>query len=129
MKNISSYPKPRGRKHQLEIWEREISDWQSIHHLPLHISAPEIKSHRGGRNLGKISHAPRVCQINAGRENGADLAVDILRYQLGDRVAQQKHLENVRRNLEHRSQVAESQGNKQLLNILQDEYRQLETSI
>ena len=41
---------------------------------------------------------------------------------------QKQHLENLRTNLERRLQVAKSQGNTQLVNILQNEYKQLSNS-
>jgi hypothetical protein len=128
MKNIFAQPKLRG-KYQSEIVETEITDWYSQHNLPRYISAPETKSYQGGHNLGKIDYTVRVCHVNAGKPTKTDLAWNILKYQLSDRASQQKHLENVRSNLEHRLQVAKTTGNNQLVNILQDEYRQLETSI
>ena len=133
MKNIFLYPNFKGYDRQSEIVETEISDWQSDRHLPRHLSVPETQSHRGrydlGKNLAKTNYLPRVCRLNSERQNRASLAVDILKYQLGDRVSQQKHLENLRHNLERRLQVAKSQGNSELLNILQDEYEQLKTSV
>ena len=130
MKNISLSSRTRGYKP--EIIETEIGDWKSRHTLLRHMSVPETKSHRG-RNVGNTDYAPRTCQINADEQNqakiAANIALGILQYQLSDRSAQQKHLENVYSKLEHRLQVAKSQGNSQLLNILQNEYRELETNI
>ena len=57
-----------------------------------------------------------------------NLPLNILRYQLSDRQAKQKHLNNIRQNLNRRLQVAKAQRNKQLINILQEEYQQLESS-
>lgn len=129
MKNIFPYAKPRKYKHCSEIVETEFSDWQSKTYLPRHMSAPETKSHRGKRNANRIGNMPKVCHIELARQNQANLAVNILKYQLSDCPSRQKHLENLRHNLEHRLQVAKSQGNSQLLDILQDEYQQLKTSI
>ena len=124
MKNISFYSQSRRYKYQSEIIETEISDWNSRHYLPRHISVPQTQSHRE-RDLRTIDHVPRVCRIDSNNQNGTNLAVDILKYQLSDRASQEKHLENVCSNLQRRLLVAESQGNNQLIDILQDEYNQL----
>ena len=129
MKNIFPYTKPRKYKHCLEIVETEISDWQSKTYLPRHMSAPETKSHRDRRSANRISNMPKICHIELERQNNANLAVDILQYQISDCSSRQKHLKNLRHNLERRLQVAKSQGNSQLLHLLQAEYQQLETSI
>ena len=129
MKNILSHIKPRGYKYKLDIIETEICDWQSRTYLPCHISALEIMSHRGGHNLGKTNYVPKVCCIEIEKQSNANTAANILRYQISDRASQQKHLENLLHNLERRLQVAKSQGNRQLLDILLKEYKQLETSI
>ena len=110
--------------------EAEITDWHRKHRLPRHISALETKSHRDRHSLNssRIDCLPKVCQINTDEQKTANLALDILKYQLSDRIAQQKHLENIRSNLQHRLEVATAQGNQYLINILKDEYQQLETS-
>lgn len=127
---MSCYSNIRRYKHHSEIIETEISDWRSQTYLPRHMFVPETKSHRGRHNLGKIDRLPpRICHIEPAGKKNTNLAVNILKYQLSDRASQQKHLENLRRNLEHRLQVAKSQGNSQLLNLLQEEYRQLKTAI
>ena len=128
MKNIFSHSKSQKHKYQREIIKTEISDWQSKNKLPRHISAPETESHRGGYNPSKINYAPRLCEINPKKPDRVNLAINIIKYQLRDRTARQKHLENLRSNLNYRLQVAKSQKNERLLNILQDEYKQLETS-
>lgn len=129
MKNLSCYPTSRISKYQLPVIEREITDGYSQQKLPRHISSRETKSHRGQRNLLQIDFAPRMCQIKSNPGQEANLALDILKYQLGDRQTQQKHLENVRCNLQHRLQIAKIQGNTRLVDLLQEEYRQLEISI
>ena len=127
MKNILSHTKPR-YKYESDIVETEISDWRSRTYLPRHIYAPETKSCKGGREeLGKADYMPRSCRIESEKQNNANTAVNILKYQIGDRTYRQKHLENLRLNLERRLQVAKSQGNSQLLDLLQNEYKQLET--
>lgn len=133
MKNIFSHRNLRECRSKLDLVETEIGDWQSKRNLPRHIAVPETQSHRGRSNLDRsfdrANYIPRVCRIDLERQERANVAVSILKYQLGDRTARQKHLENLRHNLEHRLQVAKSQGNSQLLNALQDEYEQLEISV
>ena len=125
MNNILFYSQRRERNRS-EIIESEITDWHSKPQQLRGISTPETRSHRG-RYSGK-NYIPKVCQLNTYQTTKANLAVDILKYQLSDRAARHKHLENVRLNLEHRLQVAKAQNNSQLVYILQDEYKQLETN-
>ena len=129
MKNILSHIKPRGYKYKLDIVETEISDWQSRIYLPHHISAPETKSHRVKGEVGTINHLPKICRIESEKQNNDNIAVNVLKYQLSDRTSRKKHFENLRHNLEHRLQVAKSQGDSRLLDILQDEYKQLEINV
>lgn len=126
MKHISPYPQQAKGKYKSEIINSEITDWSEGHRqLPRHISVPEIKSHRGRYNLNRIDYAPRVCRIDTYKPSTTNFALDILKYQLSDRAAQQKHLENLRSNLQRRLQAAQAKGDSQLINILQDEYQQL----
>ena len=129
MKNISFSTKSRKRRYSSEIIETEAYDWQSASHLPRHICVPETRSHRDRHNPSRINYAPRACQLEAEGQEQVNLAVNILKYQLGDNTFRQKHSENILHNLKYRLQIAKSQGNNQLLDILQDEYQQLETSI
>ena len=130
MKSIFTSSKSRGYRYQSEIIETEISDWQSSHSLPHHRSILETKSHRNRYpNFNPINYVPRVCRINPKPEDQINTAIDILKYQLSDRDSRQKHLENVRFSLQHRLQVARATGNNQLIDILQAESQQLETSI
>lgn len=124
MKNIPFHSNYRNHHYQSEIIETEISDWDSNNHLPRHISTPQTKSHRGERDLGAIDYAPRVCPIDS-NPNSDNLAVNILNYQLGDRAAQKKHVQNVCHSLKRRLLIAKSQDNKQLITVLKDEYNQL----
>ncbi len=129
MKNIFEYSETRGSRNHLEIVETEITDWQSRHNSPRHVSAPESISHRSKSNWGKIDSAPKSCRLNLGREDEMNAAVSILKYQLSDRAVQEKHLANIQAKLEHRLQMAKSRGNADLIDILQAEDKQLETSI
>jgi hypothetical protein len=129
MENLSDYFQQQSQKYPVEIIATEVSDCQPRYKLPRHICQPETKSHRGQTKIGQMNHNPRICKIEPNPTATGHLAWDILRYQLSDRQAKQKHLENVRSNLERRLQVAEAQGNNQLVKILRDEFKQLETSV
>ncbi len=100
--------------------------------LPRHISSLESKARVNSNlgNLDEINYQSVICSTNLDSypAEAIDLAVSILKYQLKDLASKQKHLENVRCNLRHRLQVAQVQGNSQLVNILQEEFRQLEAS-
>jgi hypothetical protein len=132
MKNLSYYPHQPNRpnkQYPVEIMATEITDLSSRHQLPRHICQLESKSHRGQSFINQFNYQPRICEIEPKPVKTNNLAWDILRYQLSDRQAKQKHLENVRSNLERRLQVAKAQGNSQLVKILRDEFKQLETSV
>jgi hypothetical protein len=127
MENSFNYSQQRNSQYPIEIIATEVTDWHSKHKLPRHIYQLESKPHRGQSQIGQINHKPRICKLEPNPTSTGHLAWDILRYQLSDRQAKQKHLENVRSNLERRLQVAKAQGNNQLVKILRDEFRQLET--
>lgn len=119
-------------KSPLEIAEAEIAmcrnSINSQHPRSRHISQWETKSHRN--SLTQFGYAPRVCQLSTYKtQTTTNLPLNILRYQLSDRQAKQKHFDNIRQNLNRRLQIAKAEKNSQLINILQEEYRQLETSI
>ena len=128
MKSRSSSSRYRDDRQRTEIVETEISDWYSIHHLPRHLSTFETKSHRGRHNLCQVNYVPKACQTDTAEATKINL-INILKYQLGDNALKQKHIENVRLNLEHRLQMAKATGNNQLVDLLQDEYKQLKASI
>jgi hypothetical protein len=81
-----------------------------------------------------VRQQPKVCPL-ASKSSTDNVAWNILKYQLSDRggspsanlPCQEKHLENVRSNLEHRLAVARVTGDKRLIEVLQEEFRQLET--
>lgn len=97
--------------------------------LPRHICSLESRA-RLNSNLDEINYKSVICSTNLDSHPAEPiaLAVSILKYQLKDLASKQKHLENVRCNLRHRLQVAQVQGNSQLVKILQEEFRQLEAS-
>ncbi|WP_019509184.1 hypothetical protein [Pleurocapsa sp. PCC 7319] len=132
MRNLSHAQHCTSEKSPLEIVDAEIAvcrnNMNSQHLYPRHISQWETKSHRN--SINQFSYAPKVCQMNTyTTQTTTNLPLNILKYQLSDRQAKQKHLENIRRNLNRRLQVAIAQGNLPLVNILQKESQQLETSV
>jgi hypothetical protein len=134
MKTLFHYSSHGCQASALEITETEIlsRDKKQNHQYPLprFISQFETKSHRGFNNLGKIKSTPKVCRINSEKaEEMMDLIVNISKYPDRDRSAKQRHLESIRRNLEHRLQVAKSEDNDFLVNLLDHEFKELITSI
>ena len=117
----------------LEIVEKKILS-RSRHQnrpysYPRHIAQWESSSHRGD-NISRIGIPPKTCKIqNAKTSATANLAVDILQYQLSDRITQKIHLESVRRSLEKRLQIAKEKGDCRLVTLLEDEFEQLEITI
>lgn len=96
--------------------------------LPRHLSCLESKNYRQTGNQSKTSQLNTTCPTNLATDQLETInsAQNILKYQLSDRAAQQKHLENVRRNLQHRIEVAKAKKNHQLVRMLQEESRLLE---
>ncbi len=131
MLNLSAYSS-NNRPHSFkeEATGTEIFCRQTKLKLPRHISSLESKAHVNASNLDAINHQPKIGSNNldSDQAEAIDLAVSILKYQLKNYTSKQKHLENVRSNLRHRLQVAQTQGNIQLVHILEEEFRQLETS-
>lgn len=118
----------------LEVTEGEIGGtyrgqaWQKRY--PRHV--PELKpkpylQYRGVA-YGKrpyIQTGPRVaCQIEPLRYS---VSPDRIHDEVVTRtnLSQQIHLENIRRHLEHRLQVAKEKGDRELIAVLQQESRQL----
>jgi hypothetical protein len=98
---------------------------------PRHTNFLESQFHRGFKNYHLEKRIqPKVCQINSFVEQQEiNLAVDILKYQMSDRLTQQNHFNNVRRNLEKRLQSAKASNNKTLIDLLEKEFQQLETEV
>ena len=130
MLNLS--PHSNNCRHQLpvEVIEPSILPHSEKPRLPRHISSWEISRHKAV-NRYSSHHAPKKCPLspNADSTTAINLAVNILRYQLQDHAAQQKHLENLRCNLQHRLEVAQAMNNNQLVTILEEESKQLKTTI
>ncbi|MGL5834444.1 MAG: hypothetical protein ACRC1Z_14595 [Waterburya sp.] len=129
MLNLSS------SNYQADQWDRELSDRHVSHssekpRLPRHISSLESFS-RSRAVKSPLHQAPKKCPLNQKTFPGltSNQAVDMLRDQLQDTVFTEKYLENVRRNLQYRLEVAQLEENCQLVTMLQEEVRQLETSI
>ena len=129
MKNLSCYSTSSRREYQLVV-ETETTGCHHRLKLPRHILSIESQSHRGqSSSIEQINYVPRAFLVKPYQAEKANFALDILKYQLSDRHTQQKHLENLLCNLQHRLRVAKNQGNNQLVSILQEEFRQLETSV
>ena len=94
--------------------------------LPRHISSLESPNHKIA-NSNSLLVSPSPTQKKAGEVKVSNLAVSILTYQLRDNAARQKHLVNLRSNLQHRFEVAKAAQNTQLMTMLQEEFRQLST--
>lgn len=112
----------------MEITEREITShkrqqtWKPNH--PRHMSVRESQFHR---SPGSIFHdglaKPRTCHISCNKSE----AFNILKYQLKDQHAKKAHLENMRQNLNRRLRKAQARGDQQLINLLNQESKQLES--
>ena len=100
-------------------------DLQKKLKLPRHISSIESGSynHSNWSKPQTLSACPLESQSPT-----SNAAWNILKYQLSDRPSQQKHLANLQSNLEHRLSVARVQGNERLVQILQEEFQQLQNS-
>ena len=93
--------------------------------LPRHISSLE------SRKRHQAAYPNLLATPSSGNKNKAkqieesNLAVNILTYQLKDNAAKQKHLANLRSNLQHRFEVAKAAQDSQLMTMLQQEFKQL----
>lgn len=138
MLNLSS-----SSNYQADQWNRELSDREAYlegnrhvspssekPRLPRHISSLEAPSHSRAIKT-HLHQAPKNCPLNqnASPVVASNQAIDMLRDQLQDTVFTEKYLENVRRNLQYRLEVAQLEENWQLVTMLQEEVRQLEESI
>lgn len=103
----------------------EATNLQKKPKLPRHISSLESGSYKRSdlSKLQKVSTCPLSQEPST-----SDVAWNILKYQLYDRHLKQKHLANLQSNLERRLSVARVQGNEKLVQILQEEFRQLQNS-
>ena len=100
---------------------KEVANLHQKPQLPRHISSLESGSYN--RSYSTKVQTLSACPLS--HDSPTNAAWDILKYQLSDRPARQKHLANLRSNLEHRLSVARVQGNERLIQILQEESRQL----
>ena len=119
----------------LEITETEIigthNQQESHSPYPRHISRLKSQSHRGYRNtVNRIASLPKICNLPTSQSSQkVNAAVNILQYQLSDRLARQNHLNNIRHSLKRRLQAAEASGDRHLIDLLNDEFKQLKTSV
>ena len=111
---------------RVEKIDLEINYLETRPRLPRHISCLENQTYSKNRSI-ITDQIPQACSLNldSNRVEAINLAVDIIKYQLHDRLSQQKHLENLLVNLKHRIKVARATGNSQLVNVLQQEFREL----
>ena len=109
-------------KYSLEM-VGEVANLHQKPKLPRHISSLESGTYNRS-SLIKLQTLS-ACPLSQSPTNAA---WDILKYQLSDRHLEQKHLANLRSNLERRLSVARVQGNEKLIQILQEESRQLQNS-
>jgi hypothetical protein len=129
----------------LELTETEISskhnqgNWK--YRYPRHIPHLHHKSHR--RHWGCINNhfsLPGTCKLSEEQSRFANATVQsltdnkdaifaILQSQLKDEKVKQAHLNSVRRNLERRLQAAKASGNTRLIELLKQEWQQLEMSV
>ncbi len=95
---------------------------------PRHIVQLESPSHQGyGNGFNNLYSLPTSCALNTVKKTQtANMAVEILKYQLSDRAAKQAHFNSVRRSLERRLKAAKSNGNEHLINLLKKEYLDLQ---
>lgn len=130
MLNLSPSTNYRDAPNYLELKDNLISHPSAKIRLPRHISSLESPQHHRTTN-GSMHQIAQKCPTNqdAYPAEATNLAVNILRYQLQDSMAQQKHLENLRNNLQHRLTVAQTNKNCQLVTMLQEESKQLETAL
>jgi hypothetical protein len=129
MLNLSRSTNYRDAPNYIELKDNLISHPSAKVRLPRHISSLESPQHNRTTNVSRHPIA-RKCLTNPDTypAEATNLAVNILRYQLQDSMAKQKHLENLRNNLQHRLTIAQTNKNCQLVTMLQEESRQLETS-
>lgn len=117
----------------LEITEREITNpyqkQKSYPSFPRHIANVSVKSHRHNQPMNHHRSLPKTCHLvksQPAQEKETNIALEVLQYQLNDQKAKQTHIDNLRRSLERRLQVAKMSGNYHLIALLQKESQQLE---
>lgn len=128
MLNLSRSANYRDAPGDRELSDRLIVDPSAKTRLPRHISCLESSQHN--RTIKALHQDSQTCSANRNTYSAkaTNLAVNILRYQLQDTLAQQKHQENLHNNLQHRLKVAQIMKNYQLVTMLQEEFKQLEAS-
>lgn len=139
MKTNYSGVRDRYKPPTLELADAEINsrykreNWRYCY--PRHIPHLQYKSHRRHRGcMNNSCSFPISCKLSLGQTasslaDDSDAIVTILQSQLKDEKAKQAHLDSVRRNLERRLQAAKVSGNDRLIDLLKQEWQQLEISI
>jgi hypothetical protein len=128
MLNLSRSTNYRDASKSNELDDNLVSHPSTKIRLPRHISS--LESPQRNRTSNALHQIAQTCFSNRDTYSAeaTSLAVNILRYQLQDSVAQQKHLENLRNNLQRRLTIAQVNNNCQLVTMLQEESKQLEAS-
>ena len=126
MLNLSSYSNNRDDFVYSELKSLEHSKVKN-NRLPRHISSLESPKHFKIAKSNLLTTSPYPKQKPTKLAEEGNLAVKILTYQLKDKAAQQKHIDNLRSNLQRRFEVAKAAQDSQLMTMLQEEFRQLST--
>ena len=131
MLNLSSTGNYKIKQPHAEKIEMTMLNQELKPKLPRHISCLETTSYSQSARSNAAVHQPLKCPLNRdpSQREATNLAVNILKYQLKDYAAQQKHLANLLHNLKYRLQVANAKGNRELVDLLQKEFTELATKI
>ena len=124
MLNLSSYLNNRGNFSYSDVEDFRFPKVEPDR-LPRHISSLESPDRKIANSNSLLVLSKSASQKKAEEVKVSNLSVSILTYQLKDNAARQKHLANLRSNLQHRFEVAKAAQNTQLMTILQEEFQQL----
>lgn len=129
MLNLSSSNNQRNKLHPEKI-DLEMPNRLAKQKLPRHIFCLESKGYQADIATRSSKMCPEfLAKSDRHQQETINLAVYILKYQLNDHASRQKHRENVCYSLKYRLSLAYAKGNRELVNILQAEARQLEATI
>lgn len=125
MLNLSSTNNYKIKQPHVEKIETTMVNQELKPKLPRHISCLETNTYPQSALNNEAVYQPLKCPLNPEPR----LVVNILKYQLKDYAAQQKHLTNLLHNLKYRLQVANTKGNRELVELLQKEFTELAAKI
>ncbi|MGH2414712.1 MAG: DUF4278 domain-containing protein, partial [Microcystaceae cyanobacterium] len=128
----------RGVSHEVELSLLEMNEgevggkyrgqnWR--YHYPRHIPQLQTKSYRQYRGVvynNRLISDTEIPSISNSKISKATCAVPVKKTGavFGNEITK-THLENIRRNLEYRLQIAKASGDKNLINLLEEESQQL----